>query len=141
MLVFYGLKWWKKPGYPEEMTDLGRVSTTLPHADAGNRIQAKVSDVSTGNHRPWTSDYYPATYWRRELTSEGFTPALSMPWQYPWFYIIPCILKSDIDTSNMLLMTELNPSIQHFGDKAKLDSVKKAENFSCVSYFSVLMSI
>ena len=40
MLTFCGLTWWKKPEYPDEITDLGRATTTLPHADAGKQTRA-----------------------------------------------------------------------------------------------------
>ena len=49
-----GIQWsyvWKKPEYPEETTDLGQATTTLPHADTGDQTQVPV------------------------VTSVGFTPA------------------------------------------------------------------
>ena len=39
---FVDTLWGKKPEYPGQTTDLGRATTTLPHADAVNRTQVAV---------------------------------------------------------------------------------------------------
>ena len=68
MFTFCGLTSWKKLEYPEETTDLGQVTTTLPHADTEN----------------WTW----AQWWQAAVvTSEGFTPALSTPFDYSVSFI------------------------------------------------------
>ena len=40
MLVFFGLSLWKKPVYPEETNVYERETTTLSHAETGNRTRA-----------------------------------------------------------------------------------------------------
>ena len=63
MLAFCGLKWWKKPEYREETTDLGGRTNILTHADVENQTQVAV------------------------VTSKGFTTALSRPFK------INCCIK------------------------------------------------
>ena len=45
MLAFCGHTWWKKPENPGKTTDLGRATTTLPHADT--EIRSRVAAVAS----------------------------------------------------------------------------------------------
>ena len=45
MLAFCGHTWWRKLKNPGKTTDLGRATTTLPHADTG--IQSRVAAVAS----------------------------------------------------------------------------------------------
>ena len=40
ILAFFGIVWWKKQEYRVGTTDIGRESTTFPHADTEKRFQA-----------------------------------------------------------------------------------------------------
>ena len=56
MLAFCGHPWWMKSEYPEEATDLGRATTTLPYKNAGNWIQ--VAAVTNKGFTPeWSRSF------------------------------------------------------------------------------------
>ena len=55
MFAVCGLTWWRKLEYPEKTTDIGRATTTLPHADTGDgtRVAAVTSEGFTPNFELW----------------------------------------------------------------------------------------
>ena len=55
MLAFCGLSLWRKTENPEKTTDLGWATTTLPHADTGNRTRAAA--VTSERHIPALSSF------------------------------------------------------------------------------------
>ena len=62
MLAFCGHTWWRKPENPGKTTDLGRATTTLPHADTGirSRIAAVASECT--NHCAIQAHFFVVTF-------------------------------------------------------------------------------
>ena len=83
MIAYCDLKWWRKLEYLEKFTtDLGRATTTVPHANTGNRSRAEavyqnlnqkclLVTRQNDNHSPglWPGILVPSSHKRNEFSN------------------------------------------------------------------------
>ena len=93
IMVFCGLTWWKKLEYPEETIDLGQATTTLPHADTGNKpgfypcaIQALSCELRKETLGSYEPRHEKTCLWHMRTTKAQINLRIRAVWSAPLLF-------------------------------------------------------